>query len=75
MTLYQRGADGNCMPGDSFTHANYGKIPDSEFFQNKKGGKEKPVTVHGWQYSQTFKQWQALVTFASGWHGFTWVIK
>ena len=40
------------------------------YFQHHYGS-EKPVTVHGWQWSTTFGKWHALVTFADGWHGFT----
>jgi hypothetical protein len=32
---------------------------------------EKPVAFHRWQWSNTFNRWGAFVTFANGWHGFT----
>lgn len=35
-------------------------------------GMEKPVSIHGWDWSITFGHWGALVTFADGWHGFTY---
>jgi len=73
--LYQRGADGNCVPGDAVTHAAYGPIPDADKFQNERGQVETPVTVHGWVWSPGFRRWTALVTFASGWHGYTWPVK
>ena len=47
-------------------------IPENaELFQNRYAY-EKPETVHGWQWSSTFGTWSALVTFADGWHGFTY---
>lgn len=33
---------------------------------------ERPVAFHGWNWSTTFQRWGALVTFADGWHGFTY---
>lgn len=50
----------------------YPPIPDSVEFQNLNYGYDVPVTVHGWQWSTTFNRWSALVTFADGWHGFTY---
>jgi hypothetical protein len=35
-------------------------------------GYEVPAEIHGWEWSTTFGRWSALVTFADGWHGFTW---
>lgn len=33
---------------------------------------EKPVKVHDWSWSGTFGAWAALVTFADGWHGYSY---
>lgn len=33
---------------------------------------EAPVEVHKWEWSDTFGKWSALVTFADGWHGWTY---
>ena len=49
----------------------YPPIPKAEFFLNGYGY-EKPAKVHGWEWSTTFNKWSALVTFANGWHGFTY---
>lgn len=38
----------------------------------KDYGFETPVAIHGWQWSTTFGQWGALVTFANGWRGYTY---
>lgn len=35
-------------------------------------GYEKPITVHGYEWSDTFGKWSVLATFADGWHGFTY---
>lgn len=49
----------------------YPEIPDyTEFFTGY--GYEKPETIHGFQWSTTFNQWGALVTFKSGQRVFTW---
>jgi hypothetical protein len=69
---YQRGPDGNCIPGDAVTYAAYGPIPEAYAFQNEVGGVEVPAIVHHWGWSTTFGRWGAVVTFKSGWHGFTW---
>lgn len=51
----------------------WGPIPDAEkFLLGSQYGYEKPVEIHGWQWSVTFGKWSALVTFADGWHGFTY---
>lgn len=63
MELYQRGVDGQCIPGDAVTHAAYGPIPEATEFQNQSGSYEVPGIVHGWQWSTTFNRWAAVVTF------------
>lgn len=50
----------------------YGPIPDAEMFQHDPGGPQRPIEVHGWDWSTTFGRWSALVTFEDGWHGFTY---
>jgi hypothetical protein len=50
----------------------YPDIPDAELFQGRSGSFEKPVTVHGWEWSTTFGRWAAVCTFADGWHGVTY---
>lgn len=47
-------------------------IPIAERFQGPTSYFETPVTVHGWQWSTTFGRWSALLTFANGWHGFSY---
>lgn len=50
----------------------YPPIPDAELFQDGDGyGYIKPLVVHGWDWSTTWGHWMALVTFPSGWHGFS----
>ena len=75
-TLYKRGPDGNAIPGDSILWKAYGPIPDTGYFQHGgKGGIDVPAVVHGWDWSATFGRWSALVTFADGWHGWTFPFK
>lgn len=51
----------------------YPPIPgDAKLFQNQRYGYEEPTSIEGWQWSTTFGRWSALVTFADGWHGFTY---
>jgi hypothetical protein len=49
----------------------YPPIPEAELFLNQSYGYEKPVKVHGWDWSVTFGRWSALVDFENGWHGWT----
>ena len=35
-------------------------------------GYEKPVSLGDWSWSTTFGRWSRLVTFADGWHGYTY---
>lgn len=59
----------NAGPRDELS---YPPIPEGvELFQHKLGY-EKPTKIHGWEWSTTFGKWSALVTFADGWHGFTY---
>ena len=67
MNLYQREAFNKQRDSDS-----YPEIPDAEIFHNLNYGYEKPISIHGWQWSTTFGRWSALVTFSDGWHGFTY---
>src|SRR3990172_9697453 len=43
----------------------------SKLFQHGHGY-EVPEKVHKWEWSTTFGRWSALVTFADGWHGWTY---
>lgn len=71
--LHQRAADGYPAGADAIMREGYGPIPDAQRFQSNTGyGYEEPTAIHGWQWSTTFNRWAALVTFANGWHGFTW---
>lgn len=71
--LRQRAADGYPEGADVLLREGYGPIPDAERFQSGTGySYEKPTAIHGWQWSTGFRRWSALVTFANGWHGFTW---
>ena len=67
MSLYQR---------ESFNakrdSASYPPIPEAELFQGINYAYEKPIAIHGWQWSTTFGRWSALVTFSDGWYGFTY---
>jgi len=50
----------------------YPPIPgDATLFQHNLGY-EEPTSIEGWEWSTTFGRWSALVTFADGWHGFTY---
>jgi hypothetical protein len=49
----------------------YPDIPAATEFWTGRDWRQ-PETVHGWQWSTTFGKWSALVTFADGWHGFTY---
>jgi hypothetical protein len=46
-------------------------IPDAELFQSGTGSFDRPVRIHGWEWSSTFGRWAAVCTFADGWHGVT----
>ena len=35
-------------------------------------GYEKPVSLGAWSWSTTFGRWSRLVTFADGWHGYSY---
>jgi hypothetical protein len=74
ISLDQPGADGYPEDADDVKREGYGKIPvpHKGEFQDETGGYSVPHFVHGWQWSQTFGRWGALVTFPSGWHGFTY---
>lgn len=51
----------------------YPEIPDAREFYNATAYRyEAPTHVYGWQWSVTFGRWSALVTFADGWHGYTY---
>lgn len=49
----------------------YPPIPPARLFWHG-WSYEEPREVEGWQWSVTFGRWSALVTFADGWHGFTY---
>ena len=73
MKLYQRGADGFPIGSDKVMRDFYGPIPNSTRFQSNDSYRyEKPLQIHGWQWSTTFNRWSALVEFENGWTGFTW---
>lgn len=65
----------NAIATDAIARETYGKdwerVKDAELFQHNYGY-EKPVEIHGFQWSTTFWRWSALVTFSDGWHGYTW---
>lgn len=65
-SLRQRGKDGYPKGADDIMKKAYGKIPNSKEFQNQKYGFEKPKKVLGWEWSDTFRRWQALVIFKDG---------
>lgn len=68
--LRHRGFDGFAIGSDTVSREAYGPIPDATDFYHNYG--YEPATLHGWQWSETFRRWSALVTFADGWHGFSW---
>lgn len=72
MHLYQRETH-NIKPLVTFGVERYPDIPAATEFQHNLQ-REVPVTVHGWQWSVDFGKWSALVTFADGWHGFTYPV-
>lgn len=43
----------------------------AELYQHNYGH-EKPVALDRWSWSTTFGRWSRLVTFADGWHGYTY---
>lgn len=43
----------------------------AELYQHNYGY-EKPVALGHWSWSTTFGRWSRLVTFADGWHGYTY---
>lgn len=47
------------------------KPKSAELYQHNYGH-EKPVKLGEWQWSTTFGRWGRIVTFADGWHGFTY---
>lgn len=53
------------------TDLSYPPIPEGVTEFQKDYGYEVPTAVHGWDWSTTFGRWSALVTFANGWHGWT----
>ncbi len=58
---------------DAIMREAYGKIPvavDGKFQHNY--GADVPLAVYGWQWSQSFGRWSALVLFEDGWRGFTY---
>jgi hypothetical protein len=51
----------------------WGAIPEaSRFLLGTQHGYAVPVEIHGWQWSETFRRWSALVTFEDGWRGYTY---
>lgn len=71
--MHRRGDDGFPLGADGVMRDAYGKIPvaaDGKFQHNY--GTERPIAIRGWAWSEAFRRWGALVTFADGWHGFTW---
>jgi hypothetical protein len=69
MTLFQRGPDGYPVNADPLMREAYGRIPGCSRFQSPRDGWQVPTEIHGWQFSETFRRWSALVTFENGWHG------
>lgn len=73
MRLLQRGADGFPQGSDALLQEAYGQIPAAiEFQHHVSMGYERPLEIHGWCWSETFRCWGAIVTFADGWRGLTW---
>jgi hypothetical protein len=71
--LYDRGANGRPIGQvGKIENDSYPDIPLVTIFQ---GSQYTPRTIHGWQFSETFKRWSALVTHQNGWHGFDWPVK
>lgn len=50
----------------------YPPRPESAVNYSRGYGMEKPVELGAWSWSATFGRWGRLVTFADGWHGFTY---
>lgn len=69
--FYQRGADGFPEGSDELQRAAWGPIPAATEFLHGYGY-ETPTRVYGWDWSDTFGQWGAVVEFADGWRGWTW---
>ena len=61
------------LKGSAFTERElpgYPPKPEAELYQHGYGW-EKPVDLGDWSWSNTFGRWSRLVTFADGWHGYT----
>lgn len=69
--LYQRGNDGFPIGADKYHRDQRGPIPNAEVFVAPHGV-DKPLKVHGWQWSTDFNKWSARVTFSNGWTGVTY---
>lgn len=70
--MYQRGADGFPIGADKIMRQAYGRIPDPNQRFYSRAGFQKPKTVHGWSWDETFKRWGAYVTFSYGDQTFTY---
>ena len=49
----------------------YPPKPEAELYQHHYGY-EKPVWLGDWSWSCDFNRWSRLVTFADGWHGYSY---
>lgn len=71
--LSQRSSEGYPVGADAVLRQACGPIPEAKRFQRPDGyGFEEPEAVLGWQWSETFGRWGAIVRFASGWEGLAW---
>jgi hypothetical protein len=48
--------------------------PKARVFQHNYGF-AVPVVIHSWDWNATFNKWTALVTFADGWHGWSFPVE
>jgi hypothetical protein len=69
--LYQRHESGR-PEKNGLLNDSYPDIPASMEFQNQRYGYETAIKVHGYQWSNTFNRWSALVDMPDGWHGFSY---
>ena len=50
----------------------YPPKPESAELYQHGWGWQRPTALHAWSWSTTFGRWSRLVTFADGWHGYSY---
>lgn len=71
--LYQRDPKTGLAVSNELLNKNYPPIPLATKFQDNEGyGYREASEIHGWQWSETFGRWGAVVSFPNGWRGLSW---